>query len=166
MEFWKRKMTTRKQLEETLAAQRARRSRILPPIRPLRKNGGGLAGARMMLVIVAASGAAMFFALGITTPEAGTAITASPSASSLLTPTTVPATPVTKQVCTHIPNGRLHVRFAAGEGSEVRGYLAEGETIQLAPATDGRTLQGELWLPISYPIAGWVNARFVCTQEK
>ncbi len=70
------------------------------------------------------------------------------------------------QICTHIPNGRLHVRFEAGDGSEVRGYLAEGETVQLAPDPDGETIQGELWLPIAYPIVGWVNARFVCTQEK
>ncbi len=117
-----------------------------------------------MILIV--SGAAVFLAVGITSPAVSAAITASHSTSSPLISSTVPATPVAMQICTHIPNGRLHVRFAAGDGSEVRGYLAEGETVQLAPATDGKTLQGELWLPISYPIAGWINARFVCTQEK
>ncbi len=170
MELWKRKMTTRKQLEETLAAQRARRSKALPPIRPLRKRGGGLAGGLLVLVILAVSGIAMSFAVRVTNPKMDVTTTTFPStslsASSLLTPTIVPATPITMQICTHIPNGRLHVRFAAGDSSEVRGYLAEDETVQLAPATDGKTLQGELWLPINYPIAGWVNARFVCTQEK
>jgi hypothetical protein len=58
------------------------------------------------------------------------------------------------------------VRFAAGDGSEVRGYLVEGETVQLVPAADGKMIQGELWLSIASPITGWVNARYVCTQEK
>ncbi len=165
MELWKRKMTTRKQLEETLAAQRARRMKHFIPGNHKRGNGWIRMLAVTMILIV--SGTAMFFAVGITTPKASAAITASPSASSSKsTATTVPATPITMKICTHIPNGRLHVRFAAGDSSEVRGYLAEGETVQLAPATDSKTLQGELWLPISYPIAGWVNARFVCTQEK
>jgi len=158
-------MTTRKQLEETLAAQRARRMNHSIPAN--HKRGSGWINMLAVTMILIVSGTAMFFALGITTPETGTAIAASPSASSSKsTATTVPATPIAMQICTHIPNGRLHVRFAAGEGSEVRGYLAEGETVQLAPATDSKTLQGELWLPISYPITGWVNARFVCTQEK
>ena len=68
-------------------------------------------------------------------------------------------------VCTDIPNGRLHVRFAAGEGSEVRGYLAEGETVQLALEPAGEVIQGELWQYISSPIAGWVNARYLCKSE-
>ncbi len=163
-------MTTRKQLEETLAAQRARRSKILPPIRPLRKNGGGLAGVLLVLVILAASGVAMSFAVRVTNPKMDVTMATFPSMlpseSSPLISSIIPATPVAMQICTHIPNGRLHVRFAAGVGSEVRGYLAEGETVQIAPSTDGKTLQGELWPPVSYPIAGWVNARFVCKQEK
>jgi hypothetical protein len=71
-----------------------------------------------------------------------------------------------RQVCTDIPNGRLHVRFAAGEGSEVRGYLVEGETVQLAPDSNGKMIQGEQWRYIASPIAGWVNTRFVCKQKK
>ena len=47
------------------------------------------------------------------------------------------ATPVAMKVCTDIPDGRLHVRFAAGDGSEVRGYLTEGETVhRLASETE------------------------------
>jgi hypothetical protein len=123
----------------------------------------------MVIAILAASGIAMFFAVSVTTPKAGATTTVSPSpseSSSTSTSTTVTATPVMRQVCTDIPNGRLHVRFAAGDGGEVRGYLVEGEIVQLAPAADGKMIQGELWLPIASPIAGWVNARFVCKQEK
>jgi hypothetical protein len=54
------------------------------------------------------------------------------------------------------------VRFAAGEGSEVRGYLAEGETVQFT--TDSQTIRGELWLRLSAPIAGWVNAHYLCEK--
>ena len=68
-------------------------------------------------------------------------------------------------VCTNIPDGRLHVRFAAGEGSEVRGYLAESETVQFALDSDNEVIQGELWLRISSPIAGWVNARYLCKSN-
>ena len=75
------------------------------------------------------------------------------------------ATPVAMMVCTDIPNGRLHVRFAAGEGSEVRGYLADGETVQLALELAGEVIQGQQWQRISAPIAGWVNARYLCNSE-
>jgi len=161
-------MTTRTQLEETLAAQRARRNRNTPPAQY--KKGRGLISALMVIAILAVSGAAMFFALDSTTPKADATTTASPSASTSVYTmsvfTTVPATPVEMRVCTDIPNGRLHVRFAAGEGSEVRGYLVEGETVQLAPAADGKKSQDNLWLHIASPIVGWVNARYVCKQEK
>ncbi len=70
------------------------------------------------------------------------------------------------QVCTDIPNGRLHVRFTAGEGSEVRGYLIEGDTVQVSPNPDGGMIQDGEWLHITSPVAGWVNARYVCQQEK
>ena len=119
--------------------------------------------------ILIVSGAVMFFAVCITTPKADVTVTASTSlsvASSKSMATTAPAAPVAMQICTHIPNGRLHVRFAAGDGSEVRGYLAEGEIVQLAPTPSDKTIPGEVWLPIAYPIAGWVNARFVCKPEK
>ena len=161
-------MTTRTQLEETLAAQRARRCSIHHPAP--HKKGGGLISALAVAAILIVSGVAMFFAVSVTNPMMNvTAITfpsVSPSASPSPTSTMVPATPAAMKVCTDIPNGRLHVRFAAGDGSEVRGYLIEGETVQLALAAGGKMIQGELWLPIASPIAGWVNARFVCKQEK
>jgi hypothetical protein len=75
------------------------------------------------------------------------------------------ATPVAMLVCTDIPNGRLHVRFAAGEKNEVRGYLAEGETVQTALDPNREMIQGDLWLHISSPIAGWVNARYLCKSK-
>jgi len=160
-------MTTRTQLEETLATQRARRNRNTPPAQ--HKKGRGLANALMVISILAASGVAMFFALDSTIPVTNATATVLPSASpsvyTMSVFTTVPATPVEMKVCTDIPNGRLHVRFAAGEGSEVRGYLVEGETVQLAPASNSKMIQGEQWRYIASPIVGWVNARYLCKLE-
>lgn len=161
-------MSTRAQLEETLAAQRARMLRVRPPAPPLHERGRDLVGGLAVIAILVVSGAAMFFAVDLTTPKTDVTATTSPSASPSAS-TTAPATPVAMQVCTNIPDGRLHVRFAAGGGSEVRGYLAEGETVQIALASDdelnSQMIQGDLWLRISSPIAGWVNARYLCKSE-
>jgi hypothetical protein len=162
-------MTTRKQLEEILAAQRVQRAHS--PISPLHKRGRDLVGALAVIAILVVSGAAMFFAINMTTPK--TDGTVAPSASTMEAPsataTTIMATPVAMMVCTDIPDGRLHVRFVAGEGSEVRGYLAEGETVQVALISNNeinsQIIQGELWLRISSPIAGWVNARYLCKSK-
>ncbi len=154
-------MATRAQLEQILAAQRAQRAHSPAT----RKRGRNLVGALAIIAILVASGAVMFFAINMTTPK--TDATASPSAFPLpsVTSTTIMATPVAMMVCTDIPDGRLHVRFAAGEDSEVRGYLAESETVQLAIDSDNEVIQGELWLRISSPVAGWVNARFLCKSN-
>lgn len=72
-----------------------------------------------------------------------------------------------RRVCTHTPAGRLHVRFEPGERSEVRGYLAEGETIWLDDQSVPQSLRdGSQWLHLAAPVAGWVNARYVCTTER
>ncbi len=165
-------MTTRAQLEEILAAQRIRRISSSAP----RNRFRDLLGALAVIAILVTSGVAMFFAVnmttskteGISSPSASISTTftvsSSPSASVTFT-----ATPTVMQVCTDIPDGRLHVRFAAGDGSEVRGYLAEGETVQAALASDdqldSQIIQGELWLRISSPVAGWVNAHYLCISK-
>lgn len=84
----------------------------------------------------------------------------------------VSPTPRTKpfhHVCTDVPNGRLHVRFTANPGGEVRGYLVEGETVQLAIDLDGKTIseksQDSQWLYLTAPIEGWVNSEFICKGE-
>jgi hypothetical protein len=165
---------TRAQLEEILAAQRARRVRPPAP----RKRGRDLVGSLAVILILVVSGTAMFFAVQLTIPKHVGTSTPSPSMSATITFTVSPststattfmATSVAMKVCTDIPDGRLHVRFAAGEGSEVRGYLAESETVQLALASDqgldSQMIQGELWKRIVSPVAGWVNARFLCELE-
>jgi hypothetical protein len=162
-------MKSRAELEEILAAQRA--CRLHSPALPFRKRGRDLLGALAVIMILVASGAAMFFAMQWTTPRPVNTETTSPSVSpSTSTSTNISptfmATPVAMKVCTDIPDGRLHVRFAAGDGSEVRGYLTEGEAVQIAldpnSELDSQIIKGNLWVRISFPVAGWVNARYLC----
>jgi hypothetical protein len=153
-------MKSRAELEELLAAQRAQRRSVPPP----RMGGRNLLGALVVVLILLASGAVMYFAVQISAPKAGNtpASSPSPSPSASATASFTP-TPVVMRVCTDIPDGRLHVRFAAGDGSEVRGYLTEGETV--LPTSNTETLKGETWQQIASPIAGWVNARYLCPSE-
>ena len=73
-----------------------------------------------------------------------------------LVPTTLSSpspTPYTLRVCAGLPEARLHVRFTPG--GEVRGYLTEGEIVLVKT-------QGEGWIKIESPVAGWVSARYLC----
>jgi len=63
-------------------------------------------------------------------------------------------------VCTDIPGGKLHVRFEAGEKSDVRGYLAEGEIVTISE--EHQEFDGNLWVQLTHPIEGWVNAKYLC----
>jgi hypothetical protein len=62
-------------------------------------------------------------------------------------------TPYTLRVCAGLPEARLHVRFTPG--GEVRGYLVEGEVVQVSGQDEG-------WIEIESPIAGWVDASYLC----
>ena len=57
--------------------------------------------------------------------------------------------------------GWVHVRFGPGDDQPVRGYLAEGETVVL----DSDQGNGD-WMRLSSPVAGWVDARYLCETEK
>ena len=81
-------------------------------------------------------------------------------------PTLTPPTEVaadTRTVCTNSPNGQLHVRFEPGEGSNVRGYLLEGEVVALTG--EQVEVKGSLWQKISHPIEGWVNTTYLCEKQ-
>jgi len=96
------------------------------------------------------------------TPAPETAIYPATAASSAMAPA---PTSTQAKVCTHIPNGRLHVRFTPGEGSEVRGYLAESENVQVAlnnGQLESQIVKGESWLRLLSPVEGWADARYIC----
>ncbi len=83
-----------------------------------------------------------------------------PSASSTIM---VPA-PTKVVVCTNIPNGKLHVRFAPGDQSDVRGYLTDGESVTLSG--EQKEIERALWVKLSRPIEGWVNATYLCEAKQ
>jgi hypothetical protein len=62
-------------------------------------------------------------------------------------------TPYTLRVCAGLPEARLHVRFTPG--GEVRGYLVESEVVLVRTQDEG-------WIEIESPIAGWVDATYLC----
>jgi hypothetical protein len=66
------------------------------------------------------------------------------------------------RVCTGIPGGKLHVRMAPGDASDVRGYLREGEAVTL---TGGQAAleDGSQWAETASPVAGWVNRKYLCS---
>jgi hypothetical protein len=127
--------------------------------------GGFFAALLTLIILLALTAAAVIFALYLTGTQTNV-IAVSPSPAVETAVHTAPAhtaTPTPLRVCTDIPDGRLHVRFAAGDGSEVRGYLAEGESV--LPTANIEILKGETWQQITSPIAGWVNARYLCPSE-
>jgi hypothetical protein len=63
-------------------------------------------------------------------------------------------------VCTNISGGKLNVRFTAGDKSDVRGYLAEGETVTISE--EHQELDGNSWVKLASPIEGWVNSKYLC----
>ena len=76
---------------------------------------------------------------------------------------------VSAKVCTNVPNGRLNVRFNPGEGSDVRGYLAEGETVQILfvnGQVETQSVQGEQWMKLLSPVEGWASASYICDVGK
>jgi hypothetical protein len=88
-------------------------------------------------------------------------VTPSRSGSALALATEIVDASATKiTVCTNAPGGKLNVRFVPGEKNDVRGYLAEGETV--SPNGERQDIDGSVWVKLSSPIEGWVNEKFLC----
>jgi hypothetical protein len=69
-------------------------------------------------------------------------------------------------ICAGFDQAKVHVRFGAGLGSDVRGYLSEGEivTFPLDPYGHAITKEadGVRWAHIESPIRGWVSTSYLC----
>ncbi len=124
----------------------------------------------ILLVIAFLAGCAGFdpqaYVPGLETPvppSASAPESSSPTSPSVSPAVTVPA-PTRAVVCTNTPNGKLHVRFTPGEQSEVRGYLTEDEFVILSG--EQQEIGKALWVKLSYPVEGWVNANYLCEAEQ
>lgn len=61
-------------------------------------------------------------------------------------------------VCTGIADGHLNVRIRPGHEASVVGTLPEAASISPIGQRNSN------WLEINAPLAGWVNAKFVCEE--
>ena len=66
-------------------------------------------------------------------------------------------------VCRNVPEGRLHVRIAPGEGNAEAGHLTEGEVVTISTTPTQTTPDGGRWIELLSPLSGWVNANYICT---
>ena len=156
------------ELRTTLAIQRARRNtahKRIAASQP-RKTNQGLAVVSVSFILL---GLALFLialthrasnapSIPPTSPAVLASATSRPAGGVTLVSTSSP-TPLTRVVCVSI--GWVHVRFAPGDDQPVRGYLGEGETVILDSDQDGGA-----WTRLSYPVAGWVDARYLCEGEQ
>ena len=96
------------------------------------------------------------------TPSVEETSTPEETATLISAPTAV-KTVVSLEVCTGMASGKLHVRVAPGDSSDVRGYLLDGETVILDD--ESQTIGESQWQKLSSPIIGWVNAKYLCVIE-
>jgi hypothetical protein len=166
------------ELKKILAEQRTRRTartaQHSPAPREKRFDGGF---ERSIWMLVAAIVFVLFAGLYLWTTyflakslDAGVTTKASLFSAPVAPPSVMATDPasVSAKVCTDIPDGRLHVRFTPGEGGEVRGYLVEGESVQIALVNgqmETQTAQGEQWLKLLSPVEGWSNFKYICEVE-
>ncbi len=164
----------RAELEEQLGEQRARRlARKQTATSAPRRRGRGWSSVFTLLGILFASVGVFVGMMFLSAASTGaSSAPAATSASSQTTKMPVVATDavVLAQVCTNIPDGRLRVHFKPGNGSEVRGYLAEGEEVQIVLSPDGeiesQSIQGSQWELLASPVEGWVNAIYICEAQQ
>ena len=158
------------ELRTTLMLQRARRNASRKPITSLhRKTNKGLAMVGVLFILLGLG--LIFLTLAALVRISPSAMPPTQAASPLeipsatirptypLPPPQPSPTPSTRVVCVSI--GWVHVRFGPGDDQPVRGYLTEGETVIL----DSDQGNGD-WMRLSSPVAGWVDARYLCETEK
>ena len=158
------------ELRTTLMLQRARRNASRKPVASLhRKTNKGLAMVGVLFILLGLG--LIFLTLAALVRLSPSAMPPTQAASPLEIPSATirPATatpppqpsptPSTRVVCVSI--GWVHVRFGPGDDQPVRGYLTEGETVIL----DSDQGNGD-WMRLSSPVAGWVDARYLCETEK
>ena len=161
------------ELRTTLMLQRARRNASRKPVASSHRKYKGQAVVGVLFILLGLG--LIFLTLAALVRLSPSAMPPTQAASPLEIPTATAATahhatattapihfsptPATRVVCVSI--GWVHVRFGPGDDQPVRGYLTEGETVIL----DSDQGNGD-WMRLSSPVAGWVDARYLCETEK
>jgi len=157
------------ELRTTLMLQRARRNASRKPVASPRRKNKGQAVVGVLFILLGLG--LIFLTLAALVRLSPSAMPPTQAASPLEIPSATirPATatpppqpsptPSSRVVCVSI--GWVHVRFGPGDDQPVRGYLTEGETVIL----DSDQGNGD-WMRLSSPVAGWVDARYLCETEK
>lgn len=168
----------REELEAKLAEQRQRRQAANPSPALSSSRPHLSAWSRfvwtMIAVVILSFGAYAWAMMSFARSLDASAAHAEASPFSAITaqaasPSATVTDPASRQmmVCVNVPNGRLNVRFNPGENSDVRGYLAEGEIIQVVLVKgqmEIETVQDGNWLFVLSPVEGWANAAYICKQ--
>jgi len=157
------------ELRTTLMLQRARRNASRKPVASSHRKYKGQAVVGVLFILLGLG--LIFLTLAALVRLSPSAMPPTQAASPLEIPSATirPATATpppqpsptlsSRVVCFSI--GWVHVRFGPGNNQPVRGYLAEGETVIL----DSDQGNGD-WMRLSSPIAGWVDARYLCEGER
>jgi hypothetical protein len=117
-------------------------------------------------MLYAAWALASYFSSNETAPAPLETNTSAPLASTATAASTEQTT-ITMTVCAGgFDAAKLHVRFEAGLKGDVRGYLAEGETVIVPLGERGepitKLMDDVRWTFIQSPIIGWVSASHLC----
>ena len=160
------------ELRTTLMLQRARRNASRKPVASSHRKYKGQAVVGVLFILLGLG--LIFLTLAALVRISPSAVSPTQAASPLEIPSATAATvhhvtatpppqpsptPSSRVVCVSI--GWVHVRFGPGDDQPVRGYLTEGETVIL----DSDQGNGD-WMRLSSPVAGWVDARYLCETEK
>ncbi len=160
-------------MKKLFAAQRARRIARAPVSHLIvvseRKVGekNTLVLMIVLMFVISIAGAYEYVTLTYHPEASPLPVSASASLETVI-PTNImlTATPATGKVCTNVPQGRLHVRVAPGEGNVEVGYLTEGEAVTIITNVQPQTApDGGTWIKISAPLSGWVNQTYVCEEK-
>lgn len=156
-------------LRTTLMLQRARRNASRKLVASPRRKNKGQAVMGVLFILLGLG--LIFLTLAALVRLSPSAMPPTQAASPLeipsaaIRPATATPPPQTsptlssRVVCVSI--GWVHVRFGPGDDQPVRGYLTEGETVILDSDQGNRD-----WMHLSSPVAGWVDARYLCEGER
>ena len=152
-------------LQAILNAQRAQRHARMR-VAPTTRNNGTKQNSLLLLCVIVFGVGVFMLMLFLSSKQVGVSshglLGVSPVQPTHQEFNTRTAANRSRTVCTDVPDGRLHVRVAPGEGNAEVGYLNEGETITISTTPMQMAPDGGKWLSLFSPLSGWVNSQYIC----